>query len=180
MPDALPPPGWYPDPNGMSRWWDGTQWGPLAPAPTFVGPNPSNTKTLAVISHLGSVFGGVLLPLIVYFTAKEDRYVKHHAAEALNFQITLMGVMVIAVGVFFGVAAIGAGTTSTGSGGAGVGAMVGGLVVFWVAAMVVSIGGLVLGIVGAVQASRGEWWRYPVSIRLVPGGAPKGTPPIWL
>lgn len=23
----LPPPGWYPDPAGVQRWWDGTQWG---------------------------------------------------------------------------------------------------------------------------------------------------------
>jgi hypothetical protein len=33
------PPGWYPDPEGgaSSRWWDGTMWGPSAPAPP-VGP----------------------------------------------------------------------------------------------------------------------------------------------
>jgi DNA-binding beta-propeller fold protein YncE len=33
-----PPAGWYPDPRNQQelRWWDGTQWGPLAPRATTV------------------------------------------------------------------------------------------------------------------------------------------------
>lgn len=27
----MPPPGWYLDPNGMTRWWTGTYWGEAAP-----------------------------------------------------------------------------------------------------------------------------------------------------
>jgi TM2 domain-containing membrane protein YozV len=27
-----PPPGWYPDPSGLQRWWDGSAWGVYAPA----------------------------------------------------------------------------------------------------------------------------------------------------
>ncbi|HEY4378168.1 MAG TPA: DUF2510 domain-containing protein [Acidimicrobiales bacterium] len=40
---ALPsiPPGWYPDPSGQMRWWDGWQWthhaGPAGPPPTPSG-----------------------------------------------------------------------------------------------------------------------------------------------
>ena len=30
---STPPPGWYPDGSGTSRWWDGTQWGESAPVP---------------------------------------------------------------------------------------------------------------------------------------------------
>lgn len=30
---ANPPPGWYPDSNGVTRWWDGQQWGQPAPPP---------------------------------------------------------------------------------------------------------------------------------------------------
>jgi hypothetical protein len=29
-----PPPGWYPDPTGGVRWWDGTQWTDAMPPPT--------------------------------------------------------------------------------------------------------------------------------------------------
>jgi hypothetical protein len=28
-----PPPGWYPDPAGGVRWWDGTQWTTATPPP---------------------------------------------------------------------------------------------------------------------------------------------------
>jgi len=28
-----PPPGWYPDPAGAIRWWDGTQWSAATPPP---------------------------------------------------------------------------------------------------------------------------------------------------
>jgi uncharacterized Tic20 family protein len=34
---------------------------------------------------------------------------------------------------------------------------------------VVLIGAFVLEIVAAVAANRGEWYRYPVNLRLVPG-----------
>lgn len=39
----LPPPGWYPDPAGTVRWWDGQQWTVAAPppgAPVPAGPQP--------------------------------------------------------------------------------------------------------------------------------------------
>lgn len=176
--DPQPTPGWYPDPNGMLRWWDGAQWGQLAPTP--VRPGAANTKTLAVLAHLGSVFGGFILPLVIYLTSKDDPYVKHHAAEGLNFQLTLMAVILGVLVLFFGVSVIGAGTASTGSSGAATGALVGGFIVLWVGIMVVSFGGIALGVVGAVKASKGEWWRYPVNIRLVGGAAPKDTPPIWI
>ncbi len=29
---AGPVAGWYPDGSGATRWWDGTQWGQIAPA----------------------------------------------------------------------------------------------------------------------------------------------------
>jgi hypothetical protein len=32
-PPPAAPPGWYPDPAGLVRWWDGTQWTPVTQAP---------------------------------------------------------------------------------------------------------------------------------------------------
>lgn len=33
-----PPPGWYQDPDGVTRWWDGAQWGQTAPPPAAAPP----------------------------------------------------------------------------------------------------------------------------------------------
>lgn len=34
----LAPPGWYKDKTGRNRWWDGSEWGPLAPGQRSAGP----------------------------------------------------------------------------------------------------------------------------------------------
>ena len=170
----LPPPGWYPDPYGQPRWWDGTAWGAAAPTGPSgpPGSSPSNTRTLAVLSHLGFLFGGFLLPLVIYLTAdRGDRFLRHHASEALNFQLTFMVAWLGGFAVMFGVVFGGIGLAS-GSGDSAGGAVVAiGFVLMWVlllGAVAVSWG---FGILGAMRANQGRWWRYPVCIRLVPGAA---------
>jgi hypothetical protein len=34
----LPPPGWYPDPTGVTRWWDGGAWSSFTAPPSQTGP----------------------------------------------------------------------------------------------------------------------------------------------
>jgi hypothetical protein len=42
-PPPPPPPGWYPDPSGGSRYWDGSAWGPLtAPGGNFPPASPTD------------------------------------------------------------------------------------------------------------------------------------------
>src|SRR5262245_21251917 len=91
-----PPPGWYPDPHGQVRWWDGHGWtdqtqltpGAAGPGMAMYGPGGPN-KTLATVAHLGGLVGGFVTPLVVYLIdGGKDRFVRHNAAEALNFQIT--------------------------------------------------------------------------------------------
>jgi len=164
----MPPPGWYADPTGALRWWDGQHWGPAAP-PVAGGVSASNTKALATLSHLGNLLGGFVLPLVIFLTAdKRDRYLRHHAAEGLNFQITfglvwLGGFLLFFVFGFGGVAL--AGDSS------GVGAAFGIVfVLFWLLMMATMVASWVLGILGAVRASQGVWWRYPVCVRFVKVG----------
>lgn len=156
---AAPPPGWYPDPHGGGqRWWDGNAWGPLAPDSS--GISPGTSTALSVVSHLGIFVFGVVAPLVIYLTAgKDDADVRHHAREALNFQITfLIGWIVGMSVVFFSVV----GSFASSSNGPPAAFFLVFFVLF--GTYFVAAG---FSIYGAVQAGRHRRWRYPVSLRLV-------------
>jgi uncharacterized protein len=148
-------PGWYPDNTGQMRWWDGHQWGQTAeqstvpqtgaPPPAATGGTSMDPKTMAMLSHLLAIFTGFLAPLIIYLVnGEKDPYVRHHSAESLNFQITVAIAYVISFVLIF--------------------VLIGLLLL-----PLVFIGALVLEIMATMAANRGEWYRYPVNIRLVPG-----------
>lgn len=155
------PPGWYPDGQGVTRYWDGTQWtehtqpvgsSPLAGPSSLVGQGlvPEDQRGQASLAHgLGAIgfvvplFGWVG-PLIVYLITKPDRpYVKDQASESLNFQLTLVIAYLIAgcaVFVFVGFLL---------------------LAVAWVL-------NLAMPLVAFGRSSKGEWYRYPLTLRMVP------------
>ena len=147
-PVAATPPGWYPDPSypGHQRYWDGTQWlgqpVPLAPYAVAVA-NPSDDKTMALIAHLGQVFGGFVVPLVIYLIKKDTSpFVRHHAAEALNFSITTAIASIVCIVLIF-------------------------LIIGLLLLPVLIIGHLVFVVMAAMAANRGEWYRYPINLRLV-------------
>ncbi len=156
---TTPPPGWYPDQFGTMRWWDGGRWGPAAPAPSA---NDSG-RNMVMLSHLSAFFGGWILALVIRQTeGKKNTFVKHHATEALNFQITFFIPYLICV--------IGLVTTSQFLA-HGHSTNIGVFLTFLLLAFVLFVGHAVLAIIGCIKASRGEWWRYPVNIRFVSGAA---------
>jgi uncharacterized Tic20 family protein len=101
--------------------------------------------TLSVLCHL-SVFGfGLIFPLIVYLISKDDpgkQMTRWHAAEALNFHLSLLiytFVSVVLILVLIGIVLlIGLGITA-----------------------------VVLGILAAVAASERKPYRYPLTIHFV-------------
>jgi uncharacterized Tic20 family protein len=105
---------------------------------------PSNTddRMLAMFCHLGGVFGGFILPLIIWLVKKEESsYIDHHGREALNFQLTMLIGHLIAMPLAictFGLTAL---------------AML---------ALVVTF-----SIIAAMAANRGEKYTYPMTIRFV-------------
>jgi|SRR5688500_15402842 uncharacterized Tic20 family protein len=152
-----PPPGWYADPQavGRQRYWDGTAWtenvSPGHQSPTQGG----DPKQWAMVAHLSALAGLViglnfLGPLIIYLIKKdEDPYVREQAAEALNFNLSVLIYAVVA-GVVTVVLVF---------------VLIGVLLIPLFAVAVV--GWIVLVVVAAIKASNGEPYRYPLTIRFV-------------
>jgi uncharacterized Tic20 family protein len=146
QPTGQTPPGWYPDQAGQMRWWDGQQWGQLqaAQAPATTG-GATDAKTMAMLAQLLGIFTGFLGPLIIYLiNGEKDPFVRHHSAEALNFQITLFIAYIASFVLML-------------------------VLIGFITFFVVWIGGIVLMIMATIAANRGEWYRYPINLRLVPG-----------
>jgi uncharacterized Tic20 family protein len=110
-------------------------------------------QQLALFIYLLAIFTGFLGPLILWLIKRDElKFVNHHGKEVLNFCLTLLLASVILgmVGVplillTFGLLAL----------------------VFVPLAMILSIYALVTTIVGAMKANRGEWWEFPLSIRMI-------------
>lgn len=128
--------------------------------PGYPQQNPnqqSNDRIIAALAHwaplvvmlafgliipLVSALLAFLPPLIVMLTAK-TQYVREHARESLNFQLTVaiagFVVGIISLVWFYG----------------------------WIFALLLFAACAAVQIIAAVQASKGEFFRYPVIIRFV-------------
>lgn len=115
----------------------------------------SEKKNWAVAAHLSALvaFAGIpslIGPLVVWLAKKDqDAYVAAHAVHALNFNISVLIYTTVAVGA---TAVIGVATLGIG------------LLLAIPALIVAFIIWLVLVILGSVAASRGEQYRYPMTI----------------
>src|SRR5688572_2727623 len=104
----------------------------------------------ALIAHLSgliaSMLGGFtfLGPLIVWLIKKDQSpFVADQAKEALNFQIAVFIAVLVSVAIAM--------ATCVGA----------------VLIPVVGIGSLVFAVIAAVESSKGAYYRYPYSIRLI-------------
>ncbi len=160
-PDAPAPvaAGWYPDPGGSAahRYWDGTRWtDALSSAIPPAGPNVArdDARSFALAAHLSallSLFIGVPFvgPLVIYLMKQNDPFVRAHAAEALNFNLSVMlyGVVLFVVGLILLIVVVG--------------------VLVWLLLIPLGVAWLVFVCLAAVKAGRGEPYRYPLTIRFV-------------
>jgi uncharacterized protein len=166
-----PAPGWYPDPQGnpgQQRWWDGSRWTEhvqaAAPArPAFqpdIAVQPTSTtnaeaRNWAMAAHLSALVGSVVAlaflgPLVVYLVKRDDHpYIRQQAAEALNFNLSMLLYTVVFAIVF----------------------LITILLIVGVILIPVAIAGavawLVLTIMGGVKAGKGQPFKYPLTIRFV-------------
>ncbi|HEY9840919.1 MAG: DUF4870 domain-containing protein [Candidatus Sericytochromatia bacterium] len=112
----------------------------------------SEDRTLAVIAHLAPVigysigFGQILIPLgILLWKGKESDFVRHHAMESLNFQITMT--------LFFALAGI------------SIMLLIG--IVLIPVMVIVAVVALIAMIQATIKAANGEMYAYPLNVRLV-------------
>jgi uncharacterized Tic20 family protein len=107
----------------------------------------ADSRNWGMISHLSAFvmfFGipSIVGPLVVWALKKEDPYVDYHGKEAMNFNISFL--------LYGVVSAI--------------------LILVAIGLVLLPLVGLVwfvLVIVGAVKASNGEYYRYPLTIRFI-------------
>ena len=116
---------------------------PYTPSQPGAPLSQQDEKTWAILSHVGGLLFSFVAPLIIWLVFRgRGPYLENQAKEALNFQITLL-IAYIAGSILSVI---------------GIGLLI--LLAAWVAA-------LVFGILAAIAASRFEWYRYPVTLRLV-------------
>lgn len=125
-----------PPPQGS---WPPPEYGQGPAQPMTV----SEERLWSILCHLSYFVLGVITPLIVMLTlGTRSKFVRHHAVEALNFQITTFLVAIVAGFLILAVIGI------------------------ILLPLVLAVGG-VATVIAAVLSYRGQLYRYPLSLRLV-------------
>ena len=112
--------------------------------PTMPASSNSEEKLWIILSHLSLLLGvGFVLPLVVYLVKKQDSpLTAEHAKEALNFHITL-----VLYGIVSGLLCI--------------------IAVGFILLPLLLIASVVCAIIASVKASEGQFYRYPLTLRLI-------------
>lgn len=98
---------------------------------------------IAMLAHLLGIFTSFVGPLIIWLVKKDDSaYVGQEAAEALNFQITIAIGWIVAI-------------------------MLKVILIGFLIFPLLVLANLIFCILGAVAASKGTGYRYPLALRLV-------------
>lgn len=109
----------------------------------------TDTTNWGMFAHLSALigfiipFGNVIGPLVIWLTkGKEIEFVGTEAKEALNFQITMLLAFVVAWVLVF-------------------------ILIGFLLMALLAIADLILVIMAAISASKGQPYRYPFALRLI-------------
>ncbi len=105
---------------------------------------PTSDKALVILCHISAIIGvGIILPFVVWLVKKnEPDAVASHAIETLNFHLSILIYLVLCVPLMFAVIGV-------------------------PLAILIGLASLVLAIIGAIKASDGVLYRYPLTIRFI-------------
>jgi uncharacterized Tic20 family protein len=119
--------------------------------PQGYGPRgPSDDHTWALLSYVLALLASIIAPLVIYLVKmNESRYVRFHAAQALNMGITAIieSVAIFIVGIILAVVLHGFG-----------------FLLMVLAFLALGIAHLVYLILGAVRSNQGQLFRVPTII----------------
>ncbi len=100
----------------------------------------SEEKTIAILAHALTFFSSFLAPLIIYLIKKdESEFIREHAKESLNFQITIAIITIILFVTIIGI------------------------LLLWLVGLLAAI----LVILASVKCSEGKLYKYPFTLRLI-------------
>ena len=130
----------------------------------------SDEKLMAMLSHLSILFGGIILPIILWAVQKDkSKFVRYHSLQAIFFHIAYVAILVIvivALVVIFMVLGIGLGAMSPKGHHSGNEAFP----VIMIILMVVFYGGIFISVFGAmayeiflaIKSYQGSYIKIPV------------------
>ena len=103
---------------------------------------------MGMLVHLLALLTGIIGVLIIWLVKKDSsRFVDFHGKDALNFQLTLLlatiSLMVVGFLTMIGLFIV--------------------IPLIWV----IGMGAFVLEIMACLAANRGEWHRYPLTIKFI-------------
>lgn len=105
--------------------------------------SPTDEKLWATLTHVGGILFSWIAPLIAYLVLKDrGPFIRQHTAAALNFQLTML------IGYLIG------GVLSL-------------ILIGYLVLLAVWVLTIVFGIMAALAANRGEYYKYPISITFV-------------
>ena len=103
----------------------------------------ADDRNLAVLAHIGTLFGWLIVPLVVWLVKKdESNFIAEHAKQSINFQLSMMIYITVSI-----------------------------MLVFLVVGIFTLIGlaffSLCVTIVATVEAGKGKPYKYPLTIQFI-------------
>lgn len=129
----------------------------------------SEERLMAMLSHLSLLFGGIVLPIILWATQKDrSRFIRYHALQSIFFQLAYIVILVFLI-CFFVLLAIFLGlgfglitaTSTSGSGELSI-ALVLFIVLFYGLIFVSAFGAMGYEIYLAIKSYHGAYTKIPI------------------
>lgn len=93
--------------------------------------------------YIGVPFGSIVGPLVIWLIKKDQSaFIDENGKDALNFHLSMLLYLIISIPLMF-------------------------VLVGFISLLAIPILEIVFSIIAAVKASEGQWFRYPLTIRMI-------------